>query len=217
MAGNLRVGIIGCGNMARHHVDGYLASRALRRRGPGRPRRERDARDGRALRDPDEAPPGRAGHAGRGAPGRGVDLHMAHGPRALDRDRRGPQAQGHPVREAHGRDAGPRRRDADRLPSERREAGHRASAPLPARLHAGPRPHRPGGDRSRVAHPELRRPGTAQLLLTPDRHVPLPARRRGLPLGDGQRRAEDRPVRADDPDRGRRGGGVRVRARGAGA
>ena len=26
MAGNLRVGIIGCGNMARHHVDGYLAS-----------------------------------------------------------------------------------------------------------------------------------------------------------------------------------------------
>ena len=26
MAGNLRVGIIGCGNMARHHVDGYLVS-----------------------------------------------------------------------------------------------------------------------------------------------------------------------------------------------
>ncbi len=27
MAGNLRVGIIGCGNMARHHVDGYLATK----------------------------------------------------------------------------------------------------------------------------------------------------------------------------------------------
>ena len=81
----------------------------------------------------------------------------------------------------------------------------------------GPRPHRPGGDRPRIAHGELRRPGAAQLLVAPDGHVPLPARRRGVPVGDGQRRAEDRPVRADDPDRGQRGGGVRVRARRAGA